>query len=370
MNILIVKLSAIGDVIHTLPALNAIRKQYPRAHITWLVEEAAAGLIQAHAALNRVLISKRKEWVKGLFGLHWHKNASAILQFVRILRDTEYDIIIDFQGLLKSGVLVGLARGKRKIGFDKGMDHMECSYLFYNEKVKPVDMEIHALTRGMMLIESIGAHSRDIHYHIPVTAEDRAKITDLLDRHGIGEDTLFVAINPMAKWRTKRWGNTKFARLASQIMADLKTKVVFTGSEQDRLEIAEIESHMGGGAVNLAGKTTLKMLAAIYQQAGCVIATDTGPMHLAAAVGAPLVALFGPTAPWRTGPFGDGHRVVRAELDCSPCLKRRCQSTDCMKQISVADVYTNVEQKLQQRVKDCFIIKDKGGVNGSQPGIT
>ena len=349
MNILIVKLSAIGDVIHTLPALNAIRKQYPKAHMTWLVEEAAADLIQAHAALNRVLISKRKKWVKGLFGLDWHKNASAIQQFVRTLRDTEYDIIIDFQGLFKSAVLVGLARGKRKIGFAKGMDHMECSYLFYNEKVKPVDMEVHALTRGMLLIRSIGVHAREVHYHIAVTAEDRLKTTDLLDRHGIGADALFVAVNPMAKWSTKLWGNTQFARLASQIKAGLKAKVVFTGSVKDRLEIAAIESQMGGGAVNLAGKTTLKMLAALYQKAGCVIATDTGPMHLAAAVEAPLVALFGPTAPWRTGPFGNGHRVLRAELDCSPCFQRHCQSMDCMKQISVASVYANVEQVLAQR---------------------
>ena len=365
MNILIVKLSAIGDVIHTLPALNAIRKQYPRAHITWLVEEAAADLIQAHAALNRVLISKRKEWVKGLFGSHWHKNASAIQQFVRTLRDTEYDIIIDFQGLFKSGILVGLARGKRKVGFDRGMDHMECSYLFYNEKVKPVDMEIHALTRGLMLIESIGVHSRDVHYHLPVTAKDRVKTADLLDRQGIGEDTLFVAINPMAKWSTKLWGNAKFARLASQIRADLKAEVVFTGSTKDRLEIAEIESHMGGGAVNLAGKTTLKMLAALYQKAACVITADTGPMHLAAAVEAPLVAIFGPTAPWRIGPFGEGHRVLREGLDCSPCFKRHCRGMDCMKQISVAAVYANVEQVLQLHKKH-----DKGGLNGSQSGIT
>jgi len=349
VNILIVKLSAIGDVIHTLPALNAIRKQYPEAHITWLIEAAAADLIQGHTALNRVLISKRKEWLKGLLGSHGRTNANAIQQFVRTLRDTEYDIIIDFQGLFKSGILVGLARGKRKIGFDRGMDHPEYSYLFYNEKVKPVDMETHALTRGMRLIESIGVHSRDVHYHIPITAKDRITAAQLLDRNGIAEGALFVAINPMAKWRTKLWGDTKFARLASQIMADLKAKVVFTGGVKDRLRIAEIESHMGGGAVNLAGKTTLKILAALYQKAGCVITTDTGPMHLAAAVEAPLVALFGPTAPWRTGPFGDGHRVIRERLDCSPCFKRHCRTLDCMKQISVAAVYANIEQVLQQR---------------------
>nr|MBC8363201.1 lipopolysaccharide heptosyltransferase I [Candidatus Desulfatibia profunda] len=156
MNILIVKLSAIGDVIHTLPALNAIRKVYPSARITWLVEEAASDLLEGHQALDRVLISKRKRWLKELQGparLNAVKEACA---FLKELRDTRYDLILDFQALLKSGILIALARGKRKIGFGKGLEHMEYSYLFLNERVPAVDMEHHALLRGMMLLNALG----------------------------------------------------------------------------------------------------------------------------------------------------------------------------------------------------------------------
>ena len=121
MNILIVKLSAIGDVIHTMPALNAIRRHYPDARITWLVEEAASGLLEGHEALDRVLVSKRKRWLKNLRTSSRFEAVREAYRFVKELRDTHYDLIFDFQALLKSGILIALARGKRKVGFDKGL---------------------------------------------------------------------------------------------------------------------------------------------------------------------------------------------------------------------------------------------------------
>ena len=137
MNILIVKLSAIGDVIHTLPALNAIRKRYPDAHITWLIEEAASSLIEGHTALNRVLVSKRKTWLKGLAGRSCLNHIREACSFIKHLRDTRYDLILDFQSLLKSGVLIGLARGGQKIGFDKGMDHQAVLVYKRAQEVEP-----------------------------------------------------------------------------------------------------------------------------------------------------------------------------------------------------------------------------------------
>lgn len=348
MKILIVKLSAIGDVIHTLPALNAIRRKYPHAHLTWLVEEAAADLIKGHPALDRVLVSRRKHWLKGLGGPAWRENVRAIKEFIRRLRDSEYDIVLDFQALFKSGLMVGLVHGKRKIGFARGMDHMEFSYLFYNERVPPVNMDIHALIRGVKLIESIGVNAKEIEYRIPVSPRDHGAVEDLLVRSGIAAKDAFVAINPVAKWHTKLWSEARFAELARQIMLDLQTKVVFTGAAADRAAIDRIVAQVNAEAVNLAGETTLKMLAALYERAHCVISTDTGPMHVAAAMGVPLVALFGPTAPWRTGPFGAGHHIVRAGVDCSPCFKRRCELLDCMLQINVADVFQQVKTAMRQ----------------------
>jgi len=344
MNILIVKLSAIGDAIHTLPALNAIRKKYPEAHITWLVEEAAYGIIKGHKELDRIIVSKRKTWLKGLIGSLCLKNIREICGFIKQLRDTEYDIILDFQALLKSGILIGLAKGKRKIGFGKGMQHQEHSYIFLNECVPPVDMEIHALTRGMMLLEAIGISSNEIKYNIYISDEDNKKADNLLMQGNIKEPRLLVAINPVAKWETKLWDNTKFARLADSIIKQYNARLFFTGSTEDRELILNIISMMKCKAYNLAGMTSLKTLAAVYKKTDFVVSTDTGPMHLAAAVGTPVVALFGPTAPWRTGPFGTDHQIIRTDIKCSPCFKRQCDTIDCMKQISVEQVLNGVKR--------------------------
>ena len=344
MNILIVKLSAIGDVIHTLPALNAIRKHYPDARVTWLVEEDTSALVKGHAALNRVLISKRKSWLEGLRGPSRWTNVKEIYRFIREVRDTRYDLIIDFQGLLKSGVLIALSKGKRKVGFGKGMEHQEFSYIFLNERIPAVNMDNHALIRGIMLLDAIGIPCHDIEYNLPVQAQNREFMDSLLLQHGIKNSKLLVAINPVAKWDTKLWANSKFAELADRLVKQYDASVVFTGSQPDRSTIQDIVSRMETQATNLAGETTLITLAALYEKADFIISTDTGPMHIAAALGTPTVALFGPTAPWRTGPFGSVHQVIRVELECNPCFKRQCETIDCMEQISVAQVLAGVRK--------------------------
>jgi heptosyltransferase-1 len=344
VKILIVKLSAIGDVIHTLPALNAIRKHYPTAHITWLVETNAADLLIGHEALDRVLISRRKQWVKGLLSRSWLKQLKEIKGFIKALRDTRYDIIFDFQALIKSGILIWMCRGDRKIGFDRGMAHSEHSHLFLNVRIPPVSMEHHALLRQLMLIRSVGIEKEGIVYDLPVRLEDRARAEHLLKQGGIILSRPIVGINPGAKWQTKLWSDKRFAELADRLIRHYHFQVVFTGSQADVSMTRRINAFMKCGGVNLVGKTGLKTLAALYEKLAFLISTDTGPMHLAAAVGIPVVALFGPTAPWRTGPFGPGHQVVRATMDCSPCFKRTCDTYICMDRISVTDVLQAVEK--------------------------
>lgn len=346
MKILIVKLSAIGDVIHTLPALNAIREHYPDASITWLVEEDAAPLVQGHKALDRVLVSKRKRWLKAFRSGSFLNTIKEVYEFIKALRDTRYDMILDFQALLKSGILIALARGRRKIGFGKGLEHMEHSYIFLNERIPAVDMEIHALSRGVMLLHAVGIPTNEVEYKLPVSNHDRKKIDKLMKQHGINGLKSFIAINPVAKWETKLWPNEKFAELADTLIDRYDMKIVFTGGIKDYSINQAITSSMKGRAINFAGKTTLTELAALYEKATLVISTDTGPMHLGAAMGTPVVALFGPTASWRTGPYGKGHQIITAELECSPCFKRRCETTDCMYQISMDQVLNGVQKVL------------------------
>lgn len=343
MNILIVKLSAIGDVIHTLPALNALRQHCPDARITWLVEEAAAELVIGHPALDRVIVSKRKQWIRRLKSKADSGALFEIYNFIRELRDTYYDMILDFQALLKSGILIALTRGKRKIGFGPGMEHMEHSTVFLNERIPAVSMEVHALTRNLMLLDAIGIPHEKIEYHIPIFRDNYTAARELLARHGLTPDRPLVAINPVAKWDTKLWDFKRFAELADLLNQRLGARVFFTGSHDDHGTIESIILNMHTPAVNLSGQTTLKVLGALYQLSKVLVSTDTGPMHLSAAVETPVVSLFGPTAPWRTGPFGPQHQVVRAHMNCSPCFKRHCQSMDCMDRIDVKAVYNAVE---------------------------
>jgi heptosyltransferase-1 len=344
-NILIVKTSAIGDVTHTLPALYALRHQYPKARITWLVEEASADLISNHPLLDRVLVSRRKSWLRDLRSRHCLAAIREIVRFVHQVRDTRYDLLIDFQNLLKSGIFVGLARAERKAGFGRGMEHSEFSYLFLNKRVPAVDMNIHAARRELMLLETLGVDTATASYDLPVAPADRQNIDDMLASHSILGGDRVVAINPMATWETKLWSEDGFARVADELL-QYGVKVVFTGSRDDRPAVAAIIRLMSGTGINLAGRTTLKTLAALFKRADLVISTDTGPMHIAAAVGTPVVALFGPTSALRTGPFGAGHQVLQADLHCVPCLRRRCATIECMAKISVQQVVTAVRKVL------------------------
>jgi len=337
VNILIVKLSAIGDVIHTLPSLAALRRLYPEAHITWVVEEAAADLVKNHPCLDAVLVSRRKKWSKDFRSGHFRSVFKEINFFIKNLRQRPYDLVIDFHGLFKSSIIVFLSRGKRRLGYDS---LQELSGLFLNEKI-PEDMSKHAVDRYLDFPRYLGAKTQSAQFILPTDEDAQAKVQNLLHKYNL-EDKEFIAVNPVALWETKLWSNEKFARLADLISDKLKMKVVFTGSEKEPLN--KIISLMTTEGINFGGETSLLDLACLYKKARMVISTDSGPMHLAAAAGTPVIALFGPTDPARTGPYGSGHAVIRAELSCSPCFLKKCPTKKCMEDISPGQVFAAVEK--------------------------
>ncbi len=339
MNILIVKLSAIGDVIHTLPSLAALRRFYPDAHITWVVEEAAADIVKNHPYLNEVIVSRRKSWQKYFKAGQLRRPLREMKLFLRQLRLRPYDLVIDFQGLLKSSVIVYLSRGKRKLGYDS---LQELSGLFVNEKI-PEDMNKHAVDRYLDFPRYLGAAADEAEFILPRNHEAETAVQALLDEYNL-KDKNFIAINPVAYWETKLWDDDNFARLADLIKNNLKMDVVFTGSNKESIE--KITSGMAACGINLGGKTSLSELACLYKKARFVITTDSGPMHLAAAVGTPVIALFGPTDPARTGPYGEGHTILRTQLPCSPCFLKKCPTKKCMKEILPEQVFAAVENKL------------------------
>ena len=356
MNILIVKLSAIGDVVHTLPSLAALRKLYPQASITWVIEEAAADLINGHPDLDHVLVSHRKRWMRELKKGHL-KTIKEIHQFIKELRSCHYDLVIDFHGLLKSSLIVFLASAVRKIGYDS---MQELSGLFVKEKVFQ-DMDKHAVDRYLDLVRYLGYRDvatpsgnscdavvaaencqKKAEFVIPISDAQEKKVMHLLDCQGLTEK--FVAVNPTALWETKLWKDQGFANLCDRIVKDLRLPIVFTGSHKE--EINRIQSLMSAPSVNLAGATSLRELACLYRRATLVITTDTGPMHIAAAMETPVLALFGPTDALRTGPYGLRHRVVSMDIPCRPCFRKKCSTLDCMQRITVVEVYQAVRDLL------------------------
>ncbi|MCE5212439.1 MAG: lipopolysaccharide heptosyltransferase II [Deltaproteobacteria bacterium] len=341
MNILIVKLSAIGDVIHTLPSLAALRGLYPDAHITWVVEEAAAGLVRNHPYLDEVLVSRRKKWSADVRRGRIRQTFGEINSFIRTLRQRRYDLVIDFHGLFKSSVIVFLSRGKRKLGYDSWQ---ELSGLFLNEKI-PEDMHKHAVDRYLDFPRYLGAGKDQAQFILPSSKEAEEKAKLLLNKYNL-EDKKFIAVNPVALWETKLWSDEKFAVLADLIIDQLQMKVVFTGGEKGPLE--KITSLMTKESVNIGGQTSLSELALIYKKARLVISTDSGPMHLAAAAGTPVIALFGPTDPARTGPYGWGHEVIRAGVDCSPCFLKKCPTKKCMADILPQRVFDAVKKMIKE----------------------
>ncbi|MCG6878411.1 MAG: glycosyltransferase family 9 protein [Deltaproteobacteria bacterium] len=359
LQILMVKLSAIGDVVHTLAFLDVIHQNFPLAKIDWVAEESAAGIIAGHPVIRRVIISRRKSWRRQLFeDRQYRKVFREISSFTSDLRRIRYDCVIDLQGLLKSGILTGLARGTRKVGMVGGR---EGASLFLKEPPVWVNYHQHAIDRYLEVAAYLGCEWERWSNRIPVSPADRQAVEKLLAYHGSkGED--LVAINPMAKWKTKLWEPELFADLADRIMTALNCRVVFTGSGEDRPVIENILSRMKNRPLNLAGRTGLKELAFLYDRCRVLVTTDTGPMHMAAAMGCCVVALFGPTSPLRTGPYGPGHKVVTSGADCSPCLKKSCENWTCMGNITVGSVYKAVKETFERELhQEAVISMKKGG---------
>lgn len=338
MKILIVKLSSIGDVVHTLPSLFALRKSFEahdtRPRIDWLVEECASGVLKDNPMIDNLLVVKRRGWLKDLSG-----NIKALKR----IRSVGYDIVIDFQGLLKSGIWVSLSAGKRKIGFANAR---EGSSVFLNEKLPPYNPEMHAVDRYLALAGHAagGAFKGSAVFPLGISYKERSQA---LQKLGIGGAKGFFLVISRARWATKLWDDGKFAVLAKTVYKECGLVPVLVGGAADRTALDGINAATGGMAINLAGRLGLKELAAIAGLARFTVSVDSGPMHIAAAAGSRVVAIFGPTAPRRTGPYGAGHVVVRKEMECSPCFKKSCSHVSCMAAVGVEEVFDAIQGILQ-----------------------
>lgn len=369
--ILIVKPSSLGDIIHSLPALWELRRLFPEAHIGWVIKEVWRDIITDNPLLDEVIVLKKG--VRGFFSA------------VQDIRKRGYDTVIDLQGLFRSGLITILSGASEKTGFANAR---ELAHLFYNHKVAVPPGTIHAVERYLLTIETLmsrdltvehknpppsmgggkgegeqsvlsplplipshegrGNKERRLNFPLYVDIGDAEWVKDFLRTNNLSHSRPLIAINPSARWKKKRWPTASFAALINQLIQDLKAGIIILGSKEDIPIAGEISFLASDKPVVAAGKTSLKTLTALLERVDLLLTNDSGPMHIAAALGTPVIALFGPTNPGLTGPYGDNHIVIRKEMECSPCLRRPCLHGRpvCMEAITVEEVMEAVKIKI------------------------
>lgn len=342
MRILLVKLGAIGDVVHTLPALAALRRTLPDAYIAWAVERGgAAQLLAGNPCLDEVIEFDMRGWRKTLWRpATWR----AVYQTVQRMHEAAFDVALDFQGLLKSAYVAKYSRAPRRIGFATEALREPASAALLHEQIV-VDDRDHVIKKNLRLVEYLGCEIGGAYeFPLAIAPADEAFAAQQAARFAGG----FAILNPGGGWPTKLWSAENFATLADRLwrVYDIRSLVTY-GPGEEALAQAVVEHSQTNAAVKL--DATLKQFFALAQRARLFVGGDTGPMHLAAAAGAPVVALFGPTAAQRNGPFAEADVVVeRFDLDCrEDCYRRSCSHTSCMK-MPVEMVWQGVVQRLQK----------------------
>ncbi|MBI3267509.1 MAG: glycosyltransferase family 9 protein [Planctomycetes bacterium] len=335
--ILIVRLSAIGDCLNTLPALHALRRNFPSAHIAWLVEDKARDAVEGQPGLDEVLVFDRRRWRE-----NWLRGGRAevlrdLVGYAGRLREGRFDWVVDFQGNLKSGLSVFASRSPIRIGFSRDACR-EGSHLFTNVHVRPGPVRVHRIERNLGLLRGLGlaVGGGGPAFRIGPEAELR------MDRWlagALATGGRFVVLHPgtSAFGAYKRWPVESFARLGDLAWERLGlSAVVSWGPGEEGLARSVVDRMRAPGLVSCR-TADLRELAALLARAAAFVGSDSAPLQLASLLGVPTVALFGPKDPVLHGPHGNPHEVLYKGVPCSPCLYRTCAFPDCMRLLQPAD---------------------------------
>jgi lipopolysaccharide heptosyltransferase I len=339
MKILIVKLGAVGDVVHTLPSLRSLRETFPDAYIAWIVEEKSKDVITGNPGLDELIVFERKRIQKGLRG--WKTFVPSLREtagLIRRIRGHSFDIAVDFQTLFKSGLITYLSGAKKRIGFDKWR---ELNRLFTNLRVK--SQREHAVDKYLELVEAIGARPDPAPVKIKYSAEDELYVKEFMEKEGLNGKR-WAALNPGASWPSKLWGCERYALLCDSL-ADAGIPVVIIWGPGEEGLVGDIMRQAKSRPV-VAPKTSIKQLASLLEKAGLYVGGDTGPLHISVAMGTQVVGIYGPSDPKRNGPYGEGHRVLQADVKCASCWKRSCGKMECMEKVTVDEVVRAVKEQI------------------------
>lgn len=321
--ILIVRLSAIGDTVQSMPIACALREQFPGAFLAWAVEERASQLLQGHEALDQLITVPHG----------WLKSPRGVWRLRRLLHGLRFDVAVEAQGLTKAAILAWLSGAPRRIGFGVPGGR-ELSRWINTETVDTPGP--HVVQRNLQLLRPLGILSPTLRFNVPEHANDRQLAEQIACRAGVERG--YAIINAGAGWPSKLWPADRFAAVAAHLGGawNLPTLVVWAGPKE--METAQQIVASSQGQAQLAPQTTLPELAALARRAKLFISSDTGPLHLAAAVGTPCVGLYGPWPREVHGPFGPQHIALQKAWFKGSTRQRRTAPPQLMEAISVADV--------------------------------
>jgi lipopolysaccharide heptosyltransferase I len=341
--ILIIKLGAVGDVIHTLPMLETLRGRFPKAHIGWAVEEAAAPILEGNPALSEIIRLERKK-LRGMSGLAYFR------RWIQSLRSRRFDTVLDPHHLFKSGLAAYASGASLRVGFRK---FREGNFIFMNRWVRPAARYRHAVEKYLSLLEPLAIPESQWAFRFPLAwgPQDEEFIDRFWAQEGFGRDgakpETVVAVNPGASWPSKRWIPERYAELADRLAKEHGVRILILWGPGERPLAERISRAMNGKSV-IAPETTLKQLMALIKRSRLLITGDTGPLHMAAALGVPTVALFGPSDPVRNGPYGPGHEIVRSLIPPATHWQKKEIGNDWMEAIPVDAVVEGAMKQLGQ----------------------
>jgi len=334
VNVALVKLSSIGDVVHALPVAAALRDALPQARLTWIVERREAAVLRGHPALNEIVPVDTRAWRRARSPLAVAETTGAVVALGRHLRAARFDVAIDLQGLVKSGVITAATGAPLRIGFAAAHCREGLNTLFTNQRVAPPPAARHVVDRYLALVEPLGGRARTVEFALPADAGAEARVDEFLMGAGLKPRDRLVVINPGAGRADKRWPIESFRALARRLSGDAGASVLVVWGPNELADARAIVGIETPGGARLAPPTNLDELLAVLRRASAIVAADTGPLHLAAALGVPCVGLYGPTAAERNGPYGRGHRALQspdrtmASLGVEPVLRAVAELLD------------------------------------------
>lgn len=332
-NILLIRLSSLGDIVLTSPAIRAVRKHFPNARISMLVASQSADLLTENPHLDEVLQFDRHAK---------DKDTAEMIRLARVLRERQFDLSIDFQRKFRTSLLGYLSGAKCRVGYHRP-NGLLCS-------VRVPDSSVHAIDRYFALLHAVGIEARDRALELFLTESDRTYAQDIMEKQGIDDDKLTVGLFPGAGWKLREWMPDRFAAIGDRLVKDFGAQVVIFGGPHEYQLANCVIDLMTEQATSFAGNHQIRQLAALIERCNLFLTNDTGPMHIAAALRTPTVALFGPGNHIRFQPLDSIHTTIRHDVPCNPCKQftDRCKDNICMKLITVDEVWETICQRLNQ----------------------